>query len=101
MAKDITVSVKRNGIVVNPGTALRLDNISPIVIASNAGAIPNYSYEAYTLDGVYDAQDALLIQQGDLLIDIETSEQYRVSGLQEPFDEDHIECMVTKNVQAS
>jgi hypothetical protein len=96
MAKDITVSVKRAGNVVNTALDLRLDNISPIVIAGLGGAIPYSSYMAFTLGAVYDAQGNLLIQQGDLWTDIVSGEQYRASGNPEIFDEDHIECLCEK-----
>src|SRR5579875_3740152 len=96
MAKNITVTVKRAGNVVNTALDLRLDNISPIVIAGSGGAIPYTSYMAYTLGAVYDAGGNLLVQQGDLWTDIASGEQYRASGNPEVFDEDHIEVLCEK-----
>ncbi len=96
MAKDITVTVRRAGNIVNPALDLRLDNISPIVIAGSGGAIPYNSYLAFTLGAVYDALGNILVQQGDLWTDIVSGEQYRASGNPEVFDEDHIEVLAEK-----
>src|SRR5947207_14006361 len=105
MAKTITVSIKRSGTTVNPGIDVRLDDISPLVIAGAGGSVPHYTHQLYT-DGVYDAQGNILILQGDLLTDLATialatPEQYRAAGNPEVFDEDHIECLMVKNVQVT
>src|SRR5436190_220598 len=97
MSKNISVSVKRAGVAISglASVPVRLDNISPVVIAGAGGAIPNYSYELYSLQGTPD------VRSGDLLTDTVSGEQYRVSGNVEIFDFDHIECLIVKNVQVT
>jgi hypothetical protein len=75
-----------------PHEPVRLDNISAIVIAGSGGGIPYNSFMLYSERGIPD------IKQGDLLINIYTNEQYRVSGFPEIFDESYIGAMVEKIV---
>lgn len=90
MARDIFVNTKRAGVAHLYNVPIRLDNISPIVIAGAGGAIPYNSYMLFSLQGVPD------IIQGDLLSDTKSTDQYRVSGNEETFDGDHLEVMVEK-----
>ena len=92
MAKSIFVNTKRAGTAHLSNVPIRLDNISPIVIAGSGGAIPYNSYMLYSLQGIPD------IAQGDLLLDTASSDQYRTSGTVEIFDADHLECLVEKVV---
>lgn len=92
MARSIFVDTKRAGATHLSNVPIRLDNISPIVIAGAGGAIPYNSYMLFSLQGIPD------IIQGDLLLDTASSDQYRTSGTVEILDADHIECLVEKVV---
>lgn len=90
MAKNLFVNTQRRGASHLSNEPIRLDNISPIVIAGSGGAIPYNSYMLFSLRGIPD------IAQGDLLLDTASSDQYRVSGTVETFDGDHLEVMIEK-----
>jgi hypothetical protein len=92
MAKSIFINTKRAGVAHLFNEPVRLDNISPIVIAGSGGAIPYNSYMLISLRGIPD------IAQGDLGADTASTDQYRVSGTPEPFDADHLEVLVEKVV---
>jgi hypothetical protein len=92
VAKNLLVSTKRAGVAHLSNVPIRLDNISPIVIAGAGGAIPYNTFTLYSLQGIPD------IAQGDLLLDTASTDQYRVSGTVEVFDADHIECLIEKVV---
>lgn len=92
MAKDLFVNTRRSGVAHLSNVPIRLDNISPIVIAGAGGAIPYNSYILFSLQGLPD------IAQGDLCSDTASTDQYRVSGNPETFDADHLEVLVEKVV---
>lgn len=68
-----------------------IENISPIVIASAGGKIPNNSYWFYSRQGVPD------VRLGDLLTDL-NGVKYRVSGNPEPGDQSFLRVMIDKNM---
>jgi hypothetical protein len=92
MARDLLVHTQRKQHIHLFNVPIRLDNVSPLVLAGAGGAIPYNTYEMYTLQGIPD------IQQGDLLLDTHSTDQYRVSGNPEILDTDHIECLIEKVV---
>lgn len=92
MARNLFINTTRKGLSHLTNEPIRLDNISPVVIAGAKGAIPYNSEMLYSLRGVPD------IAQGDLCFDTASTDQYRVSGTVEIFDGDHLEVMVEKTV---
>lgn len=92
MARSIFVNTKRAGVAHLSNVPIRTDNISLVVIAGSNGAIPFNSFTAYSLQGIPD------IAQGDELFDTGSTDHYRVSGLPEIHDSDHLAVMITKVV---
>lgn len=92
MSENLFVNTKRQGVAHLSSVPIRLDNISPVVIAGAGGAIPYNSYTLFSLQGVPD------ILNGDLLLDTASTDQYRVCGNPEMFEGDHLEVMVEKVV---
>lgn len=93
MSTFTTLTNARTGNAID----VQLDNISTVVIAGAGGAIPWNSFECYTRGQVYDDVGDLIIKQGDLLTDTATGVEYRASGTPEPFDDLHLEIMISKN----
>lgn len=68
----------------------RIVEISPTVIAGSGGAIPNFSYTAYSRRGQPD------VEMGDLFTDTVTGEHYRVSGLPSKKDLSFLKVQITR-----
>ena len=83
-----TMTVKRKGVIVDQGVAMKVYAVSPQVIADNGGRSPYDSFKLYSLEGVPD------IQRQDLLIDENSSVQYRVFGGVHRYEDDYLACLI-------
>ena len=92
MSSEIIINVQRGAshATVLQNVPVRTKEISPIVIAGAGGSIPYNSLELYSRVGTP------AIKQGDLLTDIVSGQQYRVSGTPIVYDMSYLKVMIER-----